>query len=66
MQMRPTTRPRAFTLIELMVTIAVIAAVTAGVVVGSGAVMQSRVRGASSMMAGARRRPVPHRGAAGQ
>jgi general secretion pathway protein H len=36
-----------------MVTIVVIAAVTAGVVLGSGAVMQSRVRGASAMITGA-------------
>jgi general secretion pathway protein H len=51
--MRAVTRPRGFTLIELLVTIAVMAFVTAGIVFGSGTIVQSRVRGATSMIAGA-------------
>jgi general secretion pathway protein H len=44
---------RALTLIELLVTIALIGIVTTGVVVGSGAVVNSRMRGAASMITGA-------------
>ncbi len=44
---------RGLTLIELMVTIAVIGAVTAGIVISSGAVINSRMRGAASMITGA-------------
>src|SRR3954471_7390897 len=46
-------RERAITLIELLVTIALIALVTASVLVGSGAVANSRVKGATTMVAGA-------------
>jgi general secretion pathway protein H len=44
---------RGLTLIELLVTIAVIAIVTVAVVFGTGAVGSSRVRGAATMIAGA-------------
>jgi general secretion pathway protein H len=44
---------RALTLIELLVTIALIGIVTTGVVVGSGALVNSRMRGAASMISGA-------------
>lgn len=44
---------RGLTLIELMVTIAVIGIATAAIVVGSGAVINSRMRGAASMINGA-------------
>ncbi len=44
---------RGLTLIELMVTIAVIAFVTTAVVLGSGAVVNSRMRGAATMISGA-------------
>jgi general secretion pathway protein H len=46
-------RQRGFTLIEMMVTIALIAIVTTGVVVGSGALVNSRMRGAAGMISGA-------------
>lgn len=53
----PLTRPRrgerGLTLIELLVTIALIAVLTTGIVFGSGAILHSRVRGATSMIAGA-------------
>jgi general secretion pathway protein H len=44
---------RGLTLIELMVTLALIGTVTASVVISSGAVVNSRMRGAASMIAGA-------------
>lgn len=44
---------RGLTLIELMVTITVVAIVTAGIVVSSGAVINSRMRGAAGMVTGA-------------
>jgi general secretion pathway protein H len=44
---------RGLTLIELLVTIALIALVTTGAVVGSGAVTNSRMRGAAGMINGA-------------
>ncbi|HKQ68933.1 MAG TPA: prepilin-type N-terminal cleavage/methylation domain-containing protein [Polyangiaceae bacterium] len=44
---------RGLTLIELLVTVALIGLVTTGVVVGSGALVNSRMRGATSMIAGA-------------
>jgi len=44
---------RGLTLIELMVTVALIAFVTTGVVLGSGAIVNSRMRGAASMITGA-------------
>jgi general secretion pathway protein H len=44
---------RGLTLIELLVTIALIGIVTTGVVFGSGALVNSRVRGATSMISGA-------------
>ncbi len=44
---------RGLTLIELLVTIAIIAFVTTAVVLGSGAVVNSRMRGAASMISGA-------------
>ena len=44
---------RGLTLIELLVTIALIAVVTSGVVMGSGAVGGARLRGAASMINGA-------------
>jgi general secretion pathway protein H len=47
------TRERALTLIELLVTIALIGIVTTGVVLGSGALVNSRIRGGASMIAGA-------------
>jgi general secretion pathway protein H len=40
-------------LIELMVTVAVIGFVTAGIVISSGAIVNSRMRGAASMITGA-------------
>jgi general secretion pathway protein H len=46
-------RERGLTLIELLVTIAVIAFVTTGIVVGSGAVTNSRMRGSAGMITGA-------------
>jgi len=46
-------RSRGLTLVELMVTVALIAMVTAAVVGGSGAVTNARMRGASSMISGA-------------
>jgi general secretion pathway protein H len=46
-------RSRGLTLIELLVTIALIGIVTAGVVAGTGAVANSRMRGAVSMINGA-------------
>ena len=55
--MRPTfsnrNRQRGLTLIELLVTIALISIVTTAVVMGSGALVNSRVRGAASMISGA-------------
>jgi general secretion pathway protein H len=44
---------RGLTLIELLVTVAIIAIVTTGVLFGSGAIVRTRVRGAASMIAGA-------------
>jgi len=44
---------RGLTLIELMVTVALIGVVTAGIVISSGAVVNSRMRGAASMITGA-------------
>jgi general secretion pathway protein H len=44
---------RGLTLVELMVTVALISMVTAAVVGGSGAVTNARMRGATSMIAGA-------------
>jgi len=44
---------RGLTLIELMVTITVIGIVTAGIVISSGAVINSRMRGAAGMITGA-------------
>jgi general secretion pathway protein H len=44
---------RALTLIELLVTVALIALVTTGAIMGSGALVNSRMRGATSMIAGA-------------
>src|SRR5262249_39808826 len=44
---------RGLTLIELLVTIALIGIVTTGVVFGSGALVNSRMRGATSMISGA-------------
>jgi general secretion pathway protein H len=49
----PRSHERALTLIELLVTIAVVALVTTGVLMGSGALLNSRMRGATSMIAGA-------------
>src|SRR6266550_4410880 len=46
-------RQRGLTLIELLVTIALIGIVTTGVVAGSGALVNSRMRGAASMISGA-------------
>ena len=46
-------RQRGLTLIELLVTIALIGIVTTGIVVGSGALVNSRMRGAASMISGA-------------
>jgi len=46
-------RQRALTLIELLVTIALIGIVTTGVVMGSGALVNSRMRGGASMIMGA-------------
>ncbi len=50
-------RERAMTLIELLVTITLIAIVTSAVLVGSGAVVNARMRGGASMIAGAIRPP---------
>ena len=50
-RLRP--RQRGLTLIELLVTIALIGIVTTGIVVGSRAVVNSRMRGAASMISGA-------------
>ena len=44
---------RALTLIELLVTIALISVVTTSIVIGSGALTGSRMRGAASMITGA-------------
>jgi general secretion pathway protein H len=44
---------RGLTLIELLVTIAIVAFVTTGIVVGSGAVVNARLRGAATMISGA-------------
>ena len=44
---------RGLTLIELLVTMALIAFVTTGVVLGSGAITNSRMRGAAGMITGA-------------
>lgn len=44
---------RGLTLIELLVTIALVAIVTTAVLMGSGALVNSRMRGASSMITGA-------------
>jgi general secretion pathway protein H len=46
-------RQRGLTLIELLVTIALIGIVTTGIVAGSGALVNSRMRGAASMISGA-------------
>jgi general secretion pathway protein H len=46
-------RERGITLVELLVTIALIALVTTSVLFGSGAVANSRMRGATTMIAGA-------------
>jgi general secretion pathway protein H len=50
---RPTGGERGLTLIELLVTIALIALLTTSIVVGSGAVTNSRMRGAAGMITGA-------------
>jgi general secretion pathway protein H len=44
---------RGLTLIELLITIALIAIVTTGILFGTGAIVRTRVRSATSMMAGA-------------
>lgn len=49
----PRRRARGLTLIEVLVTVAVVVLVMLGVVVGSGAVTNARVRGAATMIAGA-------------
>ena len=46
-------RERGLTLIELLVTVALIAFLTTGVVLGSGAIGNSRMRGAAGMITGA-------------
>src|SRR6185295_2212150 len=51
--LRSRPRERALTLIELVVTIALIGIVTTGVVLGSGALVNARMRGGASMIAGA-------------
>jgi general secretion pathway protein H len=44
---------RGLTLIELLITIAIIAVVTTGILFGSGTILRTRVRSATSMIAGA-------------
>ena len=44
---------RALTLIELLITVALIAVMTTGIVMGSGALVNARMRGATTMIAGA-------------
>ena len=44
---------RGLTLIELIVTVAIIGFVTAGIVISSGAIVNSRMRGAAGMITGA-------------
>lgn len=44
---------RGLTLIELLITVALIAVLTTGILFGSGAVVRSRLRSATTMMAGA-------------
>jgi general secretion pathway protein H len=50
---KPRQPQRGLTLIELLVTIAVVALVTTGALMGSGALVNSRMRGATSMISGA-------------
>src|SRR5260370_900536 len=44
---------RGLTLIELLVTVALIAIMTTGAVIGSGALVNARIRGATTMISGA-------------
>src|SRR4051812_15167932 len=44
---------RGLTLIELLITVALIAIMTTGAVMGSGALVNSRIRGATTMISGA-------------
>jgi general secretion pathway protein H len=50
---RDVANERGLTLIELLVTITLIAVVTTGVIIGSGALTNSRMRGAAGMITGA-------------
>jgi len=52
-RLRGAAEERGLTLIELMVTVALIGMVTAGIVISSGAVINSRMRGAAGMITGA-------------
>jgi general secretion pathway protein H len=52
-RLRGRRRTRGLTLVELLVTVALISVVTAAVIGGSGAVTNARMRGASSMINGA-------------
>src|SRR4051812_46414277 len=44
---------RGLTLIELLITVALIAIMTTGAVMGSGALVNARIRGATTMISGA-------------
>jgi general secretion pathway protein H len=50
---RASAKQRGLTMIELLVTITIIAVVSAGVIMGSGAITNSRMRGAATMITGA-------------